>query len=230
VVLIVADTGTGIAPAIARRIFDPFFTTKDVGVGTGLGLSLVHGIVTEFEGAVNVESVVGQGSTFSVYLPCHGDVQVPAMDRAPAAPRGTHEQVLVVDDEEPLARLLAQTLSGMGYVPVVFGSAKDALTAFTAHPERFDAVITDERMPGLSGAELIRAMRHVRPSLPALLVSGYLGSAVVERAREAGADAVLRKPLANAELALALSQAISAHAGHRPTANARRRVGRKRPS
>jgi signal transduction histidine kinase len=88
VVLIVTDTGTGIAPAIARRIFDPFFTTKDVGVGTGLGLSLVHGIVTEFAGAVHVESVVGQGSTFSVYLPCQGDVQAAPEDGLAVTPYG----------------------------------------------------------------------------------------------------------------------------------------------
>jgi PAS domain S-box-containing protein len=234
VLMTVSDTGTGIAPEIAGRIFDPFFTTKEVGAGTGLGLSLVHGIVTEFGGAVNVVSVVGQGSTFSVYLPCHGDVPAPVVDRLPAVSRGAHEQVLVVDDEEALARLLAQTLSGLGYVPVVFGSAEEALTAFTAHPERFDAVVTDERMPGLSGSELIRAMRGVRATVPALLVSGYLGSAVVERAREAGADAVLRKPLARAELAQALARAIAAHAGPTPappsaSASASASGARRRP-
>ncbi|MEP7295340.1 MAG: PAS domain-containing protein [Burkholderiales bacterium] len=225
VVLSVADSGVGIAPEIAERIFDPFFTTKDVGSGTGLGLSLVHGIVAEFRGAVNVVSAIGEGSTFSVFLPCHGDAPTPRTSAPQVIPRGAQQQVLVVDDEEPLARLLAQTLSGLGYVPVLFASAQEALTAFEAHPERFDAVITDERMPGLSGGALIRAMRLVRASLPVVLVSGYLGTAVVERAREAGADAVLRKPLVRAELAQALSQAIMSHTGSRRTVVGRRRIG-----
>ncbi len=215
VVLCVVDTGSGIAREIADRIFDPFFTTKDFGSGTGLGLSLVHGIVAEFGGALNVASAVGEGSTFSVYLPCHGDAPATRTGTRQAMPRGAQEQVLVIDDDEPLARLLAHTLSGLGYVPVQFVSAADALTAFKAHPERFDAVVTDERMPGLSGGELIRAMRLVRAALPVVLVSGNMGSDFVERAREAGADAVLRKPLVRAELAQAMAQAIVSHGGGR---------------
>jgi PAS domain S-box-containing protein len=226
VVLAVADNGTGIAPEIAGRIFDPFFTTKDVGGGTGLGLSLVHGIVAEFGGALKVASEVGEGSTFSVFLPCHGEMPAANTGLRPAVPRGAKERVLVVDDEPSLSRLLGHTLSGLGYVPVLFNSATEALSAFTAHPERFDAVVTDERMPGLSGSALIRAMRLVRASLPVVLVSGYLGSAVVERAREAGADAVLRKPLVRAELAQALSQAIITHRGPRRAALNRRPVSR----
>jgi len=215
VVLSVADDGCGIAPGIAERIFDPFFTTKDVGSGTGLGLSLVHGIVAEFGGALNVVSAVGEGSTFSIYLPYYGDAPAQRASKLQAMPRGTRQQVLVVDDEEPLARLMAQTLTELGYVPVLFGSAAEALTAFKAQPERFDAVITDERMPGLSGGTLIRAMRAVRASLPVVLVSGYLGSAIVERARQAGADGVLRKPLVRTELAQALALAIMSHTAGR---------------
>jgi CheY-like chemotaxis protein len=209
-VLSVADTGAGIGPENLSRIFDPFFTTKDVGSGTGLGLSLVHGIVSEFGGALDVHTARGEGSTFTVYLPRIDDMPLPVEGAPHALPRGAHEQVLVVDDEEALVRLTTDALTGLGYVPVGFTSSEEALAAFAAHPDRFDAVLTDERMPGLSGAELIRALRQVRPSVPVVWMSGYLGAAVVRRAREAGADAVLGKPVARHELASALARVLDA--------------------
>ncbi len=207
-VLSIADTGAGIGPENIARIFDPFFTTKEVGSGTGLGLSLVHGIVSEFGGALDVRTALGEGSTFTVFLPRIDDVPLPVDGTPQPLPRGAHEQVLVVDDEEALVRLATDTLTGLGYVPVGFTSSEEALAAFTAHPDRFDAVLTDERMPGLSGVELIQALRQVRPNVPVLLVSGYLGAAVVRRAREAGADAVLGKPVARHELANALARLL----------------------
>ncbi|TCO80534.1 PAS domain S-box-containing protein [Plasticicumulans lactativorans] len=205
VVLEVADGGSGIPRDILEQIFDPFFTTREVGVGTGLGLSLVHGIVTDLGGAVDVASTPGVGSTFTVYLPRAGDADEPGEDTAPALPRGRGERVLVVDDEDALVRLATETLAGLGYVPVGFTSSVAALAAFRAHPGRFDAVITDERMPGLSGVQLIHEIRGIRAAVPVLLVSGYLGAALVQRARDAGADAVLNKPLSARELATGLA-------------------------
>jgi PAS domain S-box-containing protein len=207
-VLSVADTGSGIGPENIARIFDPFFTTKDVGSGTGLGLSLVHGIVSEFGGALDVVTALGEGSTFTVYLPRVDGLPLPVEGPPQPLPRGAHEQVLVVDDEEALVRLTTDTLTALGYVPVGFTSSTEALAAFTAHPDRFDAVVTDERMPGLSGTALIRALRALRPSVPVLLMSGYLGAAVVRRAREVGADAVLGKPVPAHELASALARLL----------------------
>ncbi len=207
-VLSVGDTGAGIAPDILNRIFDPFFTTKEVGAGTGLGLSLVHGIVGELGGALDIATVLGAGSTFTVYLPRMGDVSPALNDEPLALPRGAHEQILLVDDEEPLLRVMTNTLAELGYLPVGFTSSVEALAAFEAHPDRFDAVITDERMPRLSGAALIRAVRKARPTIPILLVSGYLGEEVVGRAKQAGADAVLRKPLSTPALANSLARAI----------------------
>ena len=217
-VLEVADTGSGIPPEILERIFDPFFTTKEVGVGTGLGLSLVHGIVMGLGGAIDVATTVGKGSVFTVYLPRAGDVATnvgePKRRAQPATRRGERQRVLVVDDEESLVRLATQTLTELGYTPVGFTASATAVEAFLADPQRFDAVITDESMPGTSGSELIRKMRAIRPELPIVLVSGYLNAAVVQRAREAGADEVLKKPLSARDLATSLARVLQGHVAH----------------
>ena len=207
----VSDSGNGIPAEILEKIFDPFFTTKEVGVGTGLGLSLVHGIVTGLGGAIDVTTTVGKGSEFKVYLPLAGEVTMPSKPRK-RLERWTRStgrgRVLVVDDEEALVKLATETLMELGYSAVGFTSSAKAIEAFLADPEQFDAVITDESMPGMSGSELIRKMRTLRPTLPTLLVSGYLSTAVVERAREAGASEVLKKPLSARQLGTALERAL----------------------
>ena len=210
VVLEVADSGTGIPPEILERIFDPFFTTKEAGVGTGLGLSLVHGIVTALGGAIDVASTVGEGSVFSVYLPRAGEAVSDRERDELDAPRGNCQQVLIVDDEAPLVTLATETLAELGYIPSGFTSSTAALAAFCADPARFDAVITDERMPGMSGSALIREIRKVRPTIPILLVSGYAGAAVMRRALECGADEVLKKPLSARELGTSLARVLRA--------------------
>jgi PAS domain S-box-containing protein len=207
-VLEVSDSGSGISPEILDRIFDPFFTTKDVGVGTGLGLSLVHGIVTDVGGAIDVASMSGEGSRFTVYLPRAGDAPEAGAVGETVVPRGNRQRVLVIDDEEPLVRLTANALEDLGYVPTGFMSGAKALDSFRADPDRFDAVITDERMPGISGTELIRQIREVRSAIPIVLVTGYLSTAVASGARAAGADEVLRKPLALRELAASMARAL----------------------
>ena len=210
VVLQVADEGTGIAPDVLERIFDPFFTTKDVGVGTGLGLSLVHGIVTEVGGSIDVESTSGNGSVFTVYFRREGDASESTEDPLTAVPLGKRQKVLVLDDEEPLVNLATRALEDLGYAPVGFTSSTAALEALRAEPHRFDAVITDERMPGLSGSALIREVRAIRSSMPILLVSGYVGGMVTSRAYNSGATEVLKKPLSARELATTLARVFEA--------------------
>ena len=208
VVLTVADAGVGIAPEIVDRIFDPFFTTKEVGTGTGLGLSLVHGIVTDLGGAIDVASALGTGTTFTVYLPRSGDAAERSEEKDSALPRGDGQRVLIVDDEEPLVQFATRALVDLGYAPIGFTSSAAALEAFRADPERFDALITDERMPEMSGSALIREVRSTRSSLPVVLMSGYLGATAGEAPLATGADAVLQKPLSARDLATSLARVL----------------------
>jgi PAS domain S-box-containing protein len=205
--LAVADSGKGIDPQILERIFDPFFTTKEAGVGTGLGLSLVHGIVTDLAGHIEVSSQVGLGSTFVVYLPWHGQV-VEAASAVHKIPNGTGQTVLLVDDEEMLVQLGEEMLAQLGYEPVGCTSSSYALETFRSAPERFDAVLTDETMPGMTGSQMTRLIRELRSDIPVILMSGYLGPGLAARARAAGANEVLAKPLASRDIARALATVL----------------------
>ena len=204
----VEDTGSGMDEATLARIFEPFFTTKDVGKGTGLGLSLVYGIVTDASGAIDVASTPGHGTRFAIYLPrVESPVLAAGESEAPVA-RGHGERVLVVDDEEALVAVTSEVLKRLGYEPAAYRDGAAALAAFEAAPQRFDAVITDEVMPGVTGTELARALRQRRADLPIILVSGYIGPMMTERALAAGADAILKKPLQSREIAAALARAL----------------------
>jgi signal transduction histidine kinase/ActR/RegA family two-component response regulator len=207
VCLTVADSGAGIAPEIIERIFDPFFTTKQFGIGTGLGLSLVHGIVTDLGGGIGVESRLDAGTTFLVYLPVRGTT-VPARQVVDTVPNGEGQTILVVDDEEALVRLSEEMLAGIGYEPVCFTSAARALERFRADPQRFDAVVTDEMMPGMTGSELARAIRAIRADIPIVLVSGYLSPLVLARVKAAGVAEVLAKPLVSRDIAKSLARVL----------------------
>jgi PAS domain S-box-containing protein len=205
IVLTVRDSGTGIPPAILGRIFDPFFSTKDADAGTGLGLSLVHAIVAELDGAISVASTPGEGSEFVVYLRRSGDAPLGGVAAAPVVPRGHGQRVLVVDNEEALVLLTGSMLGDLGYAHTAHTSPLQALAAFAEAPDAFHAVITDERMPGMSGSELIKALRVIRPGLPIVLASGFPGSA---KAQLDGNIAALRKPYSFAELAQALGRVL----------------------
>jgi PAS domain S-box-containing protein len=210
--LIVSDTGVGIPPAVLERMFDPFFTTKGVGQGTGLGLSLVHGIVTDLGGAIDVTSKTGEGTTFEIWLPVTGETAMPPLEAASPLPRGKGETVMIVDDERPLVALAEEITAQLGYEPVGFDSSRAALAAFSAQPQRFDAVLTDEAMPDLVGTELASEIRRLRPAIPIILMSGYGGAQLTTRAAEIGVNEVLRKPLHRRDLAESLARALeSAH-------------------
>jgi PAS domain S-box-containing protein len=209
--LSVRDSGSGIAPELLERIFDPFFTTKDVGVGTGLGLSLVHGIVTDLGGGIDVQSTVGQGAVFTVYLPWQGGIEPPAaVDEA--VPAGNGETVLLIDDEESLVRLGEEMIAGLGYEPVGFTSSIHALETFRASPGSFDMILSDEAMPEMTGSELALAIREIRGDIPIVLMSGYVTPAMTQRARDAGVAEVLAKPLVARDIARSLAGALQRYA------------------
>ena len=211
--LVVEDTGTGMDAATLARIFEPFFTTKEVGKGTGLGLSLVYGIVTDSGGAIDVTATPGRGSCFAIYLP-RVDSPIIAEDAGESpVERGRGERVLVVDDEEAIVAVTSEVLKNLGYQPLGCADGQAALSAFQRDPAGVDAVIADEVMPGLTGTELARALRGPRPGLPVILMSGYTGPIMSERALAAGITEVLKKPVQSREIAGALARALSTRRG-----------------
>jgi PAS domain S-box-containing protein len=209
--LIVSDTGAGIPPAVLERMFDPFFTTKGVGEGTGLGLSLVHGIVTDLGGAIDVTTRAGEGTNFEIWLPIAGETgKPPATAAVQELPRGNGETVMIVDDEPTLVSLVEEMLAELGYEPVGFDSSAAALAAFRADPERFDLIITDEAMPELLGTELARHLRQSRPGVPIILVSGHGGTQLAKAAATIGLNELLCKPLQRHELAESVARVLRA--------------------
>jgi PAS domain S-box-containing protein len=207
--LTVKDNGSGMDEATLSRIFEPFFTTKETGQGTGLGLSLVYAIVTDSGGAIDVKSAPEQGSTFTIYLP-HSPVTLITADAAAVAAthRGHGERVLLIDDEAPVLAATAEVLSRLGYEAVSFSDSHAALVAFEAAPERFDIVVTDEIMPGLTGTGLARVLRRHRPDLPIVLVSGYTGATQKQQALAAGVSELLAKPIQSHEMATTLARVL----------------------
>jgi signal transduction histidine kinase/ActR/RegA family two-component response regulator len=204
----VTDTGCGMAPATMLRIFEPFFTTKPVGEGTGLGLAVVRGIMEGHDGAVAVESQPGVGTTFRLYFPeFAGALAATRAARGPT-PRGGGESVLVVDDEEMLARLCQETLSALGYEVEYTTRPADALSMVTSDPGRFRVVITDQTMPGMSGLFLARELRKASPGLLIMLMSGYTTSLTAERLQAVGVSRLLLKPVSIHSLGTAVNAAV----------------------
>jgi CheY-like chemotaxis protein len=207
---VVSDTGPGIPPTVLERMFDPFFTTKGVGEGTGLGLSLVHSIVADLGGAIDVATKAGEGTIFAIWLPVAGQAARPVAETVRDLPRGNGEAVMIVDDERSLVMFAEETLAELGYEPAGFDSSVAALRAFSGDPRRFDLVLTDETMPDLTGTELAREIRRLRPDIPIVLMSGHSGAQLTERAHAAGVSDVLRKPLVSRDIAEPLARALAA--------------------
>ncbi|MBI5160111.1 MAG: response regulator [Micrococcales bacterium] len=208
VALTVRDTGCGMDEATIARIFEPFFTTKPVGQGTGMGLSLVHGVVSGAGGAVLVDSELGVGTTFRVVLPRTADVGSPEEIAAAAEPGGGHH-VLFVDDDEHLCRAAGQMLESLGYHARTVTSGREALEAFRAAPEAFDAVVVDLSMPEVGGLDVAAAVHAERPDLPVVLSTAHPERVTSERARAVGVAEVLLKPYRRSDLARLLARLLA---------------------
>ena len=207
--LSVSDTGQGIEPDQLDRIFDPFFTTKAPGEGTGLGLSVVYGIVKALGGAVAVDSTPGRGSTFDIYLPSAGARGQEPERPAEPIPRGS-ESVLFVDDESHLVEVMGQVLSALGYRVTTVRESRNALRLFRENPESFDLVITDMTMPDMTGAELAREILRFRPSTPVILCTGYSELISEEEALRMGIRRFLMKPLFMGDVAREIRAVLDA--------------------
>ena len=198
--LIVSDTGPGIAPHMIERIFDPYFTTKENGKGTGMGLAIIHGIMKEYGGTITVESCEGKGASFHVYFPVVKKDVDQNVVRSENLAMGT-ERILFVDDEELLAAMGKDMLERLGYHVTVQLSSIEALTIFQNGPSEFDLVITDQTMPGMTGADLARQMIQVRPDIPIILCTGYSNVIDEHSAKAIGIKEFVFKPLSMEVLA-----------------------------
>jgi signal transduction histidine kinase/CheY-like chemotaxis protein len=207
VMLKVGDTGCGMQPETIERIFDPFFTTKQQGEGTGLGLSVAHGIIKSHGGYVTVESKPGKGTTFQIYLPIAKE-QMLSKDGEVSATTGGNECILIVDDEDILVELNKQRLSKLGYDVVATTNSTDALDIFRKEPDRFDLVITDYTMPNLTGMDLAAELLKIRATIPVILCTGHSETVSPEQVKESGIKAFLIKPLAMQELATAIRRVL----------------------
>jgi len=174
--LSVSDTGCGMDPSTRQHLFEPFFTTKELGKGTGLGLATVHGIVKQHSGWIEVETALGRGSVFHIFLPARTEAFSAAVEQGRSAlPWGKCETVLVVEDEEPVRLLLTLTLRRFGYKVIEAGSGPDALRQWEQHRSAINLVLTDMVMPdGMSGAELVERLRAEDANVRAIICSGHL--------------------------------------------------------
>jgi PAS domain S-box-containing protein len=207
--LVVADNGKGMEPGIIERIFDPFFTTKAPGIGTGLGLSVVHGIVKDHGGSIAVTSAPGRGATFEVLFPEYAAEAEAPEDEARELPRGRGQHLLFLDDEEPLVRLAKRLLERLGYRVSGFIRADEALDAMRDAPQAFDLAITDFNMPGLSGLQVAKLVGMIRPELPVILASGNISDDLRDSAARAGIRCVLQKPCTADDLATTLHRVLN---------------------
>ena len=201
--LVVRDTGCGIAPGQLERIFDPFFTTKEIGQGTGMGLTVVHGIVKGHDGMVTVQSEVGRGTTFSIYFPATKEDVIDDVEQSVPLPRG-QERILFVDDDSALVKIGSLRLERLGYQVTSCTDPLVALEQVRSQPDRFNIVITDMAMPQMMGDKLAVQLLALNPRLPIILCTGFSNKIDTQRAAALGIRKYLEKPIDMAQLALAV--------------------------
>ena len=205
--LSVGDTGPGIAPELWDKIFDPYFTTKEIGKGTGMGLSILHGIVKNYGGSVSFNSHPGEGTVFQVLLPVMAAEAV-VEDKPEEIVRLGNERILFIDDEEILADMGKSMLERLGYQVTVRSSSLEALTTFQNQPDMFDLIIADQTMPGMTGSDLARRILQIRPFMPIILCTGYSSLITEEKAKSLGIKGFAMKPLARKSIAVLIREVL----------------------
>ena len=214
IVLRVQDTGHGMSPEVRSRAMEPFFTTKETGAGSGLGLAMVHGIMREHEGLVELESEPGVGTTVRCLFPAIAEGPVAAVPEAESTPRGRGERILFLDDEPTLARLGERRLADLGYQVTAVtdpGKVIEALATGT-----FDLLVTDYTMPRMTGLELTRRVREAGRALPVILLSGVSSELATDEVAAAGVTLLLGKPVTTHDLAVAIRATLDRKAGSPP--------------
>ena len=208
----VSDTGVGMDRATLERVFEPFFTTKPVGIGTGLGLAVVHGIVTSHGGTIEASSAPGRGTTFRITLPPAGRAAITPAPASPGLPAPAHRaaHVLVVDDEPELVGLLCKQLTRLGYSAQGCSGPEEALAALRGEGPHVDVIVSDLAMPRMSGIDLAEVIHHERPDLPIVLCSGRVTDEDRSRAEQVGVHAFLGKPFATHQLADVMARSLGA--------------------
>lgn len=209
VLLVVSDTGYGMGKEVLDHIFEPYFTTKEQGKGAGMGLAIVHGLVTASGGRISVASAKGQGTTFRIFFPQALDKsgeEVPG--KTPVAYEKGSERIFVIDDEQAIVAMEKIALERLGYQVQLFADSEEALAAFRADPQACDLVVTDQTMPHLSGMGLAKEFLRIRPDLPIILVTGYSSQASEEDATKIGIRRFIMKPVDIGHLAAAIREIL----------------------
>ena len=199
-VLSISDSGHGMSADLLTKIFEPYFTTKEQGKGTGLGLAVAYGIVKEHKGEIKVYSELGKGTTFNIYLPVMSRPSGMESHDATEVNHSGHERILVVDDEAAIAKLEKQMLERLGYKVTSRVNSLEAVEVFKARPDDFDVVVTDMTMPHLTGDQLVRELRMIRPDIPVIICTGFSERINAGKAEKIGIQGFLMKPILKAEL------------------------------
>lgn len=204
----VIDTGCGMSPAVLERIFEPYFTTKNVNEGTGLGMAVVLGIIKSHQGLIEIESAIGTGTRFDIYLPLTQENAAPNGGILPPLPMGRGERVLLVDDEPFFLEVIQESLQLLGYHVTASLSSTKVLQMFAAAPHNYDLLITDQTMPEMTGVQLVREVRQIDKDLPIILCTGYSEIVSKQSAAYHGIHQFLMKPVNTSDLAQAVAEAL----------------------